>query len=254
MIKNKIPIVCCLALLYLLNACGVNSSIMFKAPKGESVIVDSIPMYPVGDYRISVDDKLSFTLATNNGATILESMSGLSPDVNKNSGPSDYVVRSNGKVEIPVIGEVQAENLTIAQFEDTLENLFSKAYKNPFVQVKVTNQRVIIFPGGGGDAKVIVLANNNTTLMEVIAAAGGIAERGKANTVKLIRKENGTRKIYHLDLSTVQGLKYVDMIVQANDYIYIEPNDDIAKETIKDIAPIVAVLSNLVILFTLITK
>jgi polysaccharide export outer membrane protein len=90
--------------------------------------------------------------------------------------------------------------------------------------------------------------------MEAIAQAGGITERGKANSVNLIRRENGERKIYKIDLSTVEGLKYVDMVVQANDYIYIEPNADIAKETIKEVAPILSILSSALIIFTAITK
>lgn len=245
---------CLIAALLLIQSCGVNSNIMFKTPKGEAVIKDSIPMFPVADYRISIDDKINFKIYTNNGSKLIESMSGIDNTVSDKVDRGEYVVRSNGKVELPVVGLVNAENATVEQFEDTLVKLFSSQYKDPFVQVKVTNQRVIIFPGGGGDAKVIPLANANTTLMEVIASAGGIAERGKANTVKIIRKENGERKIYQLDLSTVQGLKYVDMIVQANDYIYVEPNDDLAKEVIKDIAPIVAILSNLVILYTVITN
>ncbi|MEN9440496.1 MAG: hypothetical protein RLZ33_572, partial [Bacteroidota bacterium] len=59
---------------------------------------------------------------------------------------------------------------------------------------------------------------------------------------------------YKIDLSTVEGLKYVDMVVQANDYIYIEPNADIAKETIKEVAPILSILSSALIIFTAITK
>ena len=90
--------------------------------------------------------------------------------------------------------------------------------------------------------------------MEVIASAGGISERGKANTVKLIRKYGDQRKIYQIDLSKVEGLKYVDMIVQANDYIYVEPSDDLAKELINEVAPVLAILSNLLILFTVLTK
>ena len=122
------------------------------------------------------------------------------------------------------------------------------------MQVKITNQRVVVFPGNGSDAMVILLSNANTTLMEAIAAAGGITERGKANTIKLMRKENGIRKIYNIDLSTLDGLKYVDMVVQANDYIYIEPNPELAKEVLKEIAPIVSILSSAILIFSIFSK
>jgi polysaccharide export outer membrane protein len=238
----------------LLFGCGLNSNLMFKIPKGERAITDSIPMIPESEYKISINDKISFKIGPNNGGKIIEAASGLNGT--PASDATEYTVRANGKVELPVVGSVMAKDLTIEQFEDTLIELFSTQYKDPFVQVQVevTNKRVIIFPGGGGDAQVIQLTDANMTLMEVIAAAGGIAERGKASSVKLIRKYGEERKIYQMDLSTVEGLKYVDMIVQADDYIYIEPSDDLAKELVKEVAPVLAILSNLLILVTLLTK
>ena len=44
------------------------------------------------------------------------------------------------------------------------------------------------------------------------------------------------------------------MIVQADDYIYIEPSDDLAKELVKEVAPVLAILSNLLVLVTFLTK
>ena len=237
----------------LFQHCGINNNIMFKAPKGEHAHSDSIPMTPMADYQISVDDKLTFSLSTNNGTKIIEALSGIGAGLG-GSNSSEYIVRKTGKVELPILGEVPVSGLTIPQFEDTLQKLFSKEYQEPFVQVKITNQRVIVFPGNGSDAKVISLTNTNTTLMEAIAAAGGITERGKANTIKLMRKENGIRKIYNIDLSTLDGLKYVDMVVQANDYIYIEPNPELAREVVKEIAPIVSILSSAILIFSIFSK
>lgn len=234
-----------------LQSCGVNSNVMFKTAKGETNS-DSIPMHPTEDYRISVDDKLTFNLATNKGASIINNMSGVNETQRVPQNIVEYVVRQNGQVELPVVGMVHVEGLTIAQCEDTLVKLFS-SYQDPFVQVKVTNQRVIVFPGNGSDAKVIPLLNANTTLMEALAQAGGITERGKANTIKLMRKVNGERKVYVMDLSTIEGLKYVDMIVQANDYIYVEPTPELAKEISQDVVPIVSLLSSAIIIFSAIS-
>lgn len=236
------------------QSCGVNSNVMFKTPKGDHAQSDSIPMFPLEDYKISVDDKMTFSLATNNGAEIIESMSGIENKSGANQNSVEYIVRNSGKVELPILGEVKVLGLTIPQCEDTLQRLFSKEYQDPFVQVKITNQRVIVFPGNGSDAKVIPLTNSNTTLMEAIAAAGGITERGKSNTVKLMRREHGERKIYTMDLSNVEGLKYVDMIVQANDYIYIEPSDDLAQGVVKEVAPVVSIFSSALIIFTVFTN
>lgn len=252
--KRLIRIVLFAVISILFQQCGVNSNIMFKSPKGEHAKADTIPMQPSGDYRISVDDKLTFTMATNDGTKIIESMSGIKTEGSGGQSGSEYIVRRTGNVELPMLGEVKVEGLTVSQCEDTLQKLFSKEYQNPFVQVRITNQRVIVFPGNGSDAKVIPLLNSNTTLMEAIAQAGGITERGKANTIKLMRKENNVRQIYTIDLSTIEGLKYVDMVVQANDYIYIEPNAELAKGFVKEAAPVISIISSALIIFTVFNK
>lgn len=224
---------------------------MFKEAKGEETTMsDSIPLNPKEDYKISIDDKITFSLATNDGKRIVESLSGVG-DVNRNQALiQEYLVRKSGFVELPVIGEVKVAGLTLAQCEDSLEKQFSKEYQDPFVQVKVTNQRVIVFPGNGADAKVIPLLNNNTTLMEAIAQAGGITERGKARSVKVMRREGDVRKVYKIDLSTIEGLPYADMIVQGNDYIYVEPNPELTKGVVKEIAPVLSIFSSALIIFT----
>lgn len=239
------------SLLFVLTGCGINSNLMFKEAKGEDVVMsDTIPLNPKEDYKISVDDKITFSLSTNDGKKIIESMSGVTTVSGSTSITQEYLVRKSGFVELPVIGEIKVVGLTLAQCEDTLEQAFSKEYQNPFVQVRITNQRVIVFPGNGADAKVIPLLNNNTTLMEAIAQAGGITERGKARAIKLMRREGDVRKVYRIDLSTIEGLPYADMIVQGNDYIYVEPNPELTKGVVKEVAPILSIFSSALIIFT----
>ncbi len=244
------------ALFFLSTGCGVNSNIMFKTPKGVDYKYDSIPMHPAEEYRITKDDKISFTISTNLGHKIIDNQTGIG-GMNPNTGnvrDMEYIVKSDGNVELPVIGNVHVEGLTITACEDTLANRYAKEHQRPFVQVRVTNQRVIVFPGDGSDAKVIPLVNSNTTLMEAIAQAGGITDRGKANTIKLMRKTKEKREIYLIDLSNIEGLKYTDMIVQSNDYIYVEPNPRLAREVVAQITPFVTVLSSFVIVLTVLNR
>lgn len=246
-----------LLMLLAITGCGVNSNMMFKEPVKDETTVnsDSIPMTPVGEYTISVNDKLTFTLSTNDGAQIIEGISGIADDqqsLNRNRmNAMDYLVRKDGNVELPVVGKVHVEGLTIEECEDTLESIFSEEYIDPFVQVRVTNRRAIIFPGSGSTATIVSLDNPNTTLMEVIAAAGGIPDRGKANSIKIMRKvENGEREIYRVDLSKIEGLKFADMVIQSNDYIYVDPRPELAKEIRDEIVPVFSLFSTVLVIFT----
>lgn len=239
----------------LIGSCGINSNLMFKTPKGVEEQTDSIPLRPTTEYTISRDDKFTFTLYTNGGKRIVENLAGMNKDPeNQSRIIPEYTVRPNGTAELPLIGNTFVAGLTVQQCEDTLEKLYASTYLEPFVQLQLTNQRVIVFPGSGSDAKVIPLQNNNTTLMEALALAGGIADRGRADKIKLMRSIGDKRVVYVLDLSTIDGLKYADMIVQANDYIYVEPNEQVGREAVQSAAPVVSLLSSALIIFTVISN
>jgi len=249
--------------LILLGSCGINSNMMFKTPKDGSFIYDSIPLVPKEDYKLSVDDRLVFNLTTNRGKSLLEGISGTMTQTKtgntRNGGASgganlmnDYIVRGDGFVELPVLGDVQVQGLTIKECEDKLEGLFKSQYQDPFVQLRVTNRRCVVFSGDGNAATIVNLENINTSLLEVLAQTGGIPERGKSRIVKVMRKmKDGSREIYHIDVSTIDGLKYADMIIQGNDYIYVEPRPEIIKGAIKEWAPIASLASSITLIFTI---
>ncbi|PKR79650.1 hypothetical protein CW751_13855 [Brumimicrobium salinarum] len=254
--KSKLPLFFFLILSMFFSACSVNSHIMFKTKKNE-VIVDNIPISPADAYRLAPDDKIAFTVFVENGKRIIDISSG----VNENSAGNQqinktdniqYLVRNDGQVELPLLGLVKVGGLSIIEVQEKLSQLYSANYIDPFVQVKVTNRRVIVFPGTGGDAKVIPINNNNTTLMEAIALAGGITERGKANIIKVMRQTTEGRKVYQIDLSTINGLKYADMIVQSNDYIYVEPSRQLTREILKETTPIISLISSAIVIISVI--
>jgi polysaccharide export outer membrane protein len=225
---------------------------MLKTAYGETASLDSLPIRPNEEYRIGIDDKVTFSLAVNGGVQLFDVETIASGGGGSASGGAEFVVRRDSTIELPVIGAFKIGGLTNRQAEIALEKAFSRDFKDPFVRLSITNQRVIVFPGEPGRALIVPLKNTNTTLMEVLASAGGISGRGKANTIKLMRKVNETRKIYIIDLSTIDGLKYTDLIVQSNDYIYIEPKPKLATETLAAIAPVLSLFSTIFLTISLI--
>jgi polysaccharide export outer membrane protein len=91
----------------------------------------------------------------------------------------------------------------------------------------------------------------NTTLLEVIALAGGLSEDARANSIKLIRKNKNKREIYKIDLSTIQGLKQAEMIVQSNDYVYVDVKPRIASSVLTEVSPWLSILTSVLLIFTL---
>ncbi len=201
-------------------------------------------------YRISPNDQLIMRLFTNGGARLLALTA--DDEATRLLVQNDifYIVNQNGFVDLPEVGEIFIQGFTLKEAELMLEELYATLYNSPYVFINVTNNRVIIFPGSGGDARVIPLVNNNTTVIEALALAGGVAIRGNASKVKLIRRiPNSDPDVYLMDLSTIEGIQYAGMSVQANDIIYVEPVPEIAGEVLRDISPFVTIITSLALLY-----
>jgi polysaccharide biosynthesis/export protein len=213
---------------------------------------DVPPDNPTVQYKIIPNDIIEFRLFANEGFKIIDLSSGTEGGQQVRNININYLVEADGSVRLPLLDTCNLKNKTVRQSEIYLEKKYSEYYVNPFVQIQVVNKRVIVFPGNGSDAKVITLNNNNTTLMEALAMAGGITERGKANRIKLVRKNTeGKRDVYLISLSTMEdGLKYADMVVQANDYIYVEPVPQYGREVLTNIAPYISLLSSAILIYT----
>lgn len=241
-----------------LSSCGVNSSLMFRT-KDSEIIRDNIPIAPTEAYRLAPDDKFIFTLYTNDGKRIIDVLTGVTEDGGTNGSQRlgvnnsiNYWVKPSGSAELPILGEVVLAGKSVKEAQDHLSQLYSAFYTKPFVQLEVTNQRVIVFPGSAGSAKVVPLTNNNTTLMEAIALAGGITDRGQSKKIKIMRQFPDGRRVYEVDLSTLDGLKYADMIVQSNDYIYVEPTRQLSRELLQEVGPIISVISSSIVVISVI--
>jgi len=240
---------------YYLTSCKpINPSIMFKTPKDyvyDAKKEDSL------DYRIAPNDRLSFRLFTNNGMKLVNftNESNLQ-QIQPLSQGIEYLVEYDGKVNLPTIGRVPITGKTIREAEFYLEDIYDDqaGFVDPFIILNVTNRRVTVFPGNGGNGIVITLQNNNVTLLEALALAGGIREDGRADRVKLVRGDLSDPEVYFIDLSTIDGLQQANIVLQANDIIYVEPIGITTRQLLSEFAPVLSFATSLITLFIIIDR
>lgn len=237
-----------------LNSCGnINSSFMLKTPKDFNYA--KIDSSDFAEYKIAPNDQLTFQLYANDAFKLIDMTAAGTGGTMNNMAQNNmltYGVEQSGDVKFPVVGKVKVAGLTIRQAEQLLEQMFATYYNKPFVIIKVINKRVFMFPGAAAAAKVIPLVNENTTLVEAIAMSGGLAITGKAYRVKLIRGNLKDPKVFLIDLSTLEGAKKGNMLVQANDIIYVDQVPNIPQGVLAQIAPYISLLSSVIVVSTLI--
>ena len=236
------PVVCAV-----LASCNINRDMMFKTPLDHSF--DTAPETVPHAFRIQVNDVFTFRLFANDGFRMIDLVDEATQAQRNVRTSFNYIVDLDGRTKLPLLGMVPLAGLTTREAELELEKRYTEFYNRPFVQLFVNNRRVVVFPGGGGDARIIALENTNTTLMEALASAGGLNKRADARKVKVFRRslDGGPRKQYIFDLSDIEGLPHADMIMHADDIVYVQPNPQIAQELLANINPIIALLTSTVL-------
>ncbi len=236
-----------------LSSCKLfKSNLMLKTPKDYNYdkLVDSLSRL---DYKIAANDQLSYRVFTNDGFKLVDIATSTTNFINFPN--IETRIESDGTAKLPLIGSVKLVGLTIVEAEKLLEERYAEFYVKPYVNLKITNKRIIVFPGMAGQAKVLPMSNNNTTVMEALALAGGIYDDGKAYKVKLIRNTPGVKpQVFLMDLSKIDGLAAANTQVQANDIIYVEPRYRPARTISTELAPILTLLTTGIIIFTLFTN
>jgi polysaccharide export outer membrane protein len=227
-----------------INSCSLQRNKLFKIPKGSDFSFDTLPAAPYPDYKIAIDDKITFSVLANNGEKLFLGNS-------QNSlGTGDFTVRKDGKTYIPLLGDLTLIGLTVKECEELLTKEFSKYINDPYIKLTISNSRVIVFKGNGSKAAIVQLNNAKTTLLEIIAQSGGIPERGSADNIRIVRTVNNKRKVFIIDLSTIDKLELGEMLVQANDYIFIEERVNIPLEITKEYTPYLSLITTAITTYT----
>ena len=203
------------------------------------------------NYVIQVNDLLRLELFTNKGERIIDPNFelGIGQVGNQNlinQQDFGYLVQVDGQIKVPILNLVALEGLTIQQAESKLEELYNSYYKDSFVRLSYLNKRVIVLGAPGG--QVVPLPNENMSLVEVIALSGGVDQDGRVNNVRLIRGDLNNPEVFLVDLSTVEGMQASILNVEPGDIIYIEPRRRVFIEVLRDVTPILSLVTSLLTL------
>ncbi|HXC06250.1 MAG TPA: polysaccharide biosynthesis/export family protein [Bacteroidia bacterium] len=236
---------------FTLSSCRLlRPDIMLKTPRNYvySPIKDSSS---VRESQIAPNDIIEFRLFSNDGFKLIDLTSISGTQAVLQASVLQYLVENDGTAKLPVLGSVKLEGFSIRAAETMLEEKYSQYYVKPYILLKVTNKRIILFPGTGSAARVITITNNHTSLLEVLAIGGGLPEYAKAYKIKVIRGDPQKPTVYLIDLSKIQGVAQGSMVMQANDIIYVEPRFRLTNEVLKEISPAVSLLGTAILVYTI---
>ncbi|NBW07033.1 MAG: polysaccharide export protein [Caulobacteraceae bacterium] len=114
----------------------------------------------------------------------------------------EFLVGGSGKVSLPLIGEVQAAGLTIAQFQEEIAQALRQGYINePRVSAEVLNYRPFYILGEVNKPGEYPYTNN-LTVLNAVATAEGFTYRADTRRVYIKRTDSSAEQVYPLNAVT----------------------------------------------------
>jgi len=175
------------------------------------------------DRPLAAPDEVTFqTLATDYKIAPMDKLSVKVFKMDDLSG--DYDVDLAGNISLPLVGQVQAANLTTAQLDEQLtEKLGDKYLEHPDVSVaiKSSTAHVVTVDGAVKDGGSFPVGGP-TTLIRAIAMAKGTTEDANARRVAVFRTIGGKRQAAAFDLTSIRRGEAPDPEIYPGDIIVVD--------------------------------
>ena len=139
--------------------------------------------------------------------------------------PRDYVVRSDGSIIFPVLGNVYCKGMTKQQLKADLESRLKRYLTDPLVTITLSNFNISVL----GEVKSPGQKTSSTeklNIFQAIALAGDLTYDANRTNIKLIRTSevSGKDEVIALDLSEASIVNSPYYFLQQNDILYVEPD------------------------------
>jgi polysaccharide export outer membrane protein len=157
-----------------LTALGITAALAVASPAAAGAGPENVVTPGAGttEYRLVQGDKLRI-------------------EVYKDAQLSQSVqIRPDGKITLPLVGDIQADGKTPIQLRDTIASELKTYMTNPVVTVIVveTKPAVAYVTGEVNHPSAVQLQDDQITVLQALAIAGGLKDFADAKNIKIIRK------------------------------------------------------------------
>lgn len=127
-------------------------------------------------------------------------------------------IQRNGKVNLPLVGDVSAAGKSITSFQSQLVSLYSSHLTDPQVFVSMEKPAASVYVSGEVRAPGKVALDRPMTVLEAVMESGGFSKLANPKKVLVMRNENGKQRRYVLNLKEV-------MMNDQSQAFYVRPYD-----------------------------
>ena len=126
-------------------------------------------------------------------------------------------IRLDGKISLPMVGEVTAAGKSPRALQDELANRYKDDLQDPKVIVSLVSSAAIVYVNGEVLSPGKVILDREMTVFEVIQESGGFSQLANRKKVIVTRQDANGRKTHVLNLKSYQS----------DEMFYVKPYDTI---------------------------
>ena len=135
----------------------------------------------------------------------------------------NLLVRPDGMISMPLLGDIQASGLTALQLTDQITGKLKKFMQNPKVSVVLTaiNSKKVFLLGEVVKRGPVDLTSG-MTLLQAIASAGGLTDFANSKKIYLLRDESGKHQRIAVHYKeALKGNSDFDLVLKPGDTIVV---------------------------------
>lgn len=246
-LTKKLAFFSMISMFFLISSCASKKDLIYF--QGQADLIHS---YEEFTPKIQPYDMLDiYVMAADLKAT--QMVNQLGSNTTASSRPNVYTVAEDGSIDFPLLGKVYLGGLTRNQAMDLIKRGLDEYIVDPGVNINFTNFKVSVI-GEVARPGSYTLPNERISILEAIAMAGDLTIQGRRHNIMVIREENNEKKIYTVDLTSMDALNSPVYYLKQNDLVYVEPNQAKIQSSVVNYPVFISVAGIIISIVTLITR
>lgn len=131
-------------------------------------------------------------------------------------------VRPDGKITVPLVGDIVAEGLTPPELGERIAEVLGKYVKDPVVTVSVqqiNHYRIYVLGEVAGQGRLDL--NGPTRFLEAIAQAGGLSQFADRSDITILRYQDGKEIRISVDYRKILNGKEPNPMLEPGDIVLV---------------------------------
>lgn len=225
-----------LPVIFFFCSCHTSRQLAYFKDLSDTTALQTIPTSKAPPLQLQPDDQVQISISSPSAeATSFFNLMAATPtpsSTGASSSPAQpnqsfinlYTVSAEGKITLPVLGDISASGLTLELLRQQIVTSLKPYLTNPIVSTRLTNFKVTVI-GEVNKPFTVPVNGEKINVIEAIGASGDMTVYGARKKVKVIRKlPDGNTQIARLDFNSSEIFQSPYFNLRQNDIVYVQPN------------------------------